>query len=273
MSSGAGFGLLRMERAVRRICLLEHPSPDQRTGAPRVRYPWLPAPQIIREPLCVLIIRLVAMPHLAATVCSGGQGWMDGISYYQPHQTAADFIGNETYNYPFIHGQGPCPVGFRCRYSDVNIVTYQTGVTSNLRQIARPIQRVTTMMAGPNQIQHNQYFHIFTSATNPPPVGAWVEKVGQASGWTAGQIAFTCQNVAKANPPDVRMLCQTGVSGWAQAGDSGSPVFTCSNPRCTGGGNISVIFNGILWGGIPNVLYYFSSKGNMDAELPPYIVH
>lgn len=90
---------------------------------------------------------------ITASHCSLTQAHLDNTKYYQPWPILNDFIGIETYDSPWIHGQGPCPSGHLCRYSDVNMVTYDGGTTSYFRDIARPIQRVTSQNPGPIQVQ------------------------------------------------------------------------------------------------------------------------
>lgn len=61
-----------------------------------------------------------------------------------------------------------------------------------------------------------------------PYMGEIVEKVGQTTGWTRGDVTHTCvdETTSFGGNPVMGLLCQARADFYTESGDSGSPVFT-----------------------------------------------
>lgn len=180
--------------------------------------------------------------------CSGKQGTVDGMLYYQPlNQTAAEFIGTELID-PKYFKNGACPRGKLCRYSDSIFVQGATGVNFALGTI------LTT--DGINTGSLTTQGSVTIAGTGSAPLGASVDKVGRTTGWTRGAITAKCANVAVSGTNIVN-LCQDIVENpnatIVLGGDSGSSVWT------TGANNTATLV-GLLWGG--------NSSGSMFVYSP-----
>lgn len=152
----------------------------------------------------------------------------------------------------------------RCRWSDSARVLYVgRAATSALAGIARPVV-VNDGSFNPLVSTHRQLNGLFriTSERATPLQGATVDKVGVFTGWTRGTVSKTCATLVNTSPdPKLLLLCQGVVSGLADNGDSGSPVFTLNPPDYR-----TVELNGILWGG-DGTQYAYSPMKNIEREL------
>lgn len=178
---------------------------------------------------------------VTAAHCTGDVGQVDDIVFEQP--TGGSGIGTEAVDPPFWTGTHPetgesCPSWAfgGCRYADAALVEYDTGVPDSLGFVARPgcsdcegTGEVAVDAQDPT-IRLIDEKHVFAE-------GQSVHKIGQATGWTVGEVDKTCIHV-DANqydtpqdhfPPGTALLCQVEVdddSGdpLTQKGDSGSPA-------------------------------------------------
>jgi hypothetical protein len=190
--------------------------------------------------------------------CTATQGGNQGTRYYQPlSSTANSSIGTEVADPTYFQG-GVCPAGRRCRYSDAARARYNSGVSSNLAQIARTTSRGA--LSGPLTISTANPFLTITAERANPVAGAQANKIGRTTGWTFGQIVGTCAAV-NVSGTNITQLCQSLVSAGVGAGDSGSPVFSWPGS----GGNVTLL--GILWGGSADgTLFVFSPMSGIERS-------
>jgi hypothetical protein len=190
--------------------------------------------------------------------CTATQGGNQGTLYYQPlSSTANSSIGTEVADPTYFQG-GVCPAGRRCRYSDAARARYNSGVSSNLAQIARTTSRGA--LSGPLTISTANPFLTITAERANPVAGAQANKIGRTTGWTFGQIVGTCAAV-NVSGTNITQLCQSLVSAGVGAGDSGSPVFSWPGS----GGNVTLL--GILWGGSADgTLFVFSPMSGIERS-------
>jgi hypothetical protein len=168
--------------------------------------------------------------------CSGKQGTVDGMLYYQPlNQTAAEFIGKELID-PKFFKNGACPRGRNCRYSDSIFVKGADNVGFALGTI------LTT--TGVNTGSLDIAGSVSIAGIGSAAIDDEVNKVGRTTGWTRGRVAAKCANVAVSGS-NVVNLCQDIVENpdatIVGGGDSGSSVWT-------GNGGAATLV-GLLWGG------------------------
>ncbi len=189
--------------------------------------------------------------------CTTVQGGVEGTQYWQPTQSATNFIGTEVAD-PLYTTGGGCPIGRLCRRSDAARAAYDAGSTSRLGRIGR----TTGANNGSLTLGSPANFTITAeSAADNFVIGSFAEKVGRTTGWTRGQITNTCVNT-NVSGSIITQLCQTFVSAGVGSGDSGSPVF-----RVMSGTNVRLL--GILWGGSGSSLFVFSPLKNVEQELGP----
>ena len=190
--------------------------------------------------------------------CTATQGGNQGTLYYQPlSSTANSLIGTEVADPNYFQG-GVCPAGRRCRYSDAARARYNSGVSSNLAQIARTTSRGA--LSGPLTISTANPFLTITAERANPVAGAQANKIGRTTGWTFGQINATCAAV-NVSGTNITQLCQSLVSAGVGGGDSGSPVFSWPGT----GGNVTLL--GILWGGSADgTLFAFSPMSGIERS-------
>jgi hypothetical protein len=203
-------------------------------------------------------IRGIDRGFVTASHCSDQQGSVDGTAYYQPlDQVSQDFIGTEIADPAYVRGIGKdCPRVRRCRQSDANFSSEgPRGVA--VGKIAR-----TTGLGSLTIDSVNPTFTI--NGEGEAHKGAFVNKVGQTTGWTRGTVSAECVDTSVQGSTIV-LLCQTFVTSSSgvivQGGDSGSPVF--GDPS---GGNVTLL--GGLWGGNQSgTQFVYSPIANIEAEL------
>lgn len=122
-----------------------------------------------------------------------------------------------------------------CRLSDLALGRYDEDVKATRGHIARPISKSRTR--GP--IEYSGHLMV-TAKYTVPTVGMILNKVGQTTGWTWGDVEQTCTD--RYADGGYWVLCSDRVDAGAYHGDSGAPVF-----RETGGNTVGMY--GSLWGG------------------------
>jgi hypothetical protein len=200
---------------------------------------------------------------VTASHCSAVWGGVDNSPYFQPLSTDANsFLGNEVHDVPFFTG-GPCPVGRRCRWSDVNGVRYAPGVSNAFARIyrTRDIFSVTIDPVNP-------MFNIVAELAFPM-VGDSLYKIGRTTGWTRAVVSASCVNTNVEGPGFTEtFLCQehaVSSPGGVLPGDSGAPVFF----RFPAGFQ-TVRLMGLLWGATTEGdLWAFSAMNEIRFENPP----
>lgn len=176
-----------------------------------------------------------------------------------PYAQGGSFIGTEiadpvyTTNASTLTGHA-CPSGFVCRNSDAALVSHATSDFTFAR-IARTSFSGST--SGSKSIVGTfQITFEYKPPASAPFVGMPLDKMGAATGWTAGKVSDTCLDIASGG---FVYFCQDLVNAGATFGDSGSPVFRRVSDS-------EVWFYGLLWGGIEGGKYVFSSLTNIAAD-------
>ncbi len=146
--------------------------------------------------------------------------------YNQPSWVTDAFIGTEAHD----------PKGDlcgtlwskRCRRSDAAILYHSGGAANSLGRIARPIGPPSFGFYGwPSSLEIDPNASSFRIINDDEEVSHnwFVEKVGRTTGWTSGQVIYTCVHIPH-QKSDWRFLCQHGANYASGQGDSGSPVFS-----------------------------------------------
>jgi hypothetical protein len=198
---------------------------------------------------------------VTASHCSDRQGAVDSTTYYQPmDQVAADVIGTEIVDPPYIRNSAGCPKGRKCRRSDANFSRASGPRQFALRAIARPIA------VGSLDIDSGNPFLI--TGEGVAIKGATVNKVGRTTGWTQGTVSGTCVDTGVSGTSIV-LLCQTFVESnhtIVQGGDSGSPVFAIA-------GNGVTLLGGLWGGNSDGTQFVYSPIANIKEELGAMQTH
>jgi len=153
-----------------------------------------------------------------------------GNYIHQPSNDPDQFIAFE-----WIDPYGWVCGSYRCRYSDSAWLWSYGGEGENQR-IAR-----TQYWNGNKTIDTNTPRFIITGS-RAAVQDMDMEKVGQKTGWTYGQVSAVCTDEISAAGP--KMVCQDRVNYSSDGGDSGSPVFFWK--WWDGPSNVDLV--GIHWG-------------------------
>lgn len=164
--------------------------------------------------------------------------------YYQPAWSPAGFIGTEAHD---PQGQ-PCGSLWskRCRYSDAAILYHSGGAANSLGRIARTVGPPSFGFYGwGGSVEIDPDASSFRIIRDDEEVSFnwFTEKVGRTSGWTSGQVVYTCVHIPHYERSDWMLLCQHGADYARGGGDSGSPVFSRVNTQSE-----EVRLFGIHWG-------------------------
>lgn len=146
----------------------------------------------------------------------------DGVSVYQPKDTIGfSIVGVERWD---PHWQY-CGGFSGCRLSDAAVIRYNGSPPNNFGYIARTIGRVGGPGGQGSLTIESANPRIPIVGTNSFPVaGTIVEKIGQTTGWTFGQVTNTCFPVVVSD--GFMRLCSYQATYGSGPGDSGSPVFS-----------------------------------------------
>lgn len=192
--------------------------------------------------------------------CTNVQGGEEGTKFYQPSETGTNFIGTE-YSDPDYFSVSPCPSGRLCRYSDSSFESYDSGVDTRDGRIARTTYRGRT--TGSLVISPSDPFFLIRAEAGNPVQSEELNKVGQTTGWTYGDVTQTCTDT-NVSLSTITLLCQYIVDAGAGPGDSGSPVFGWHYGGSSGTEEVTLY--GVLWGGSGND-FVFSSIGLVEYEI------
>jgi hypothetical protein len=204
---------------------------------------------------------------------------MDNTAFYQGGFRPDDVVGAEGLDPPgFASGGFPCPKHILCRYSEAAFIEYDAVVP--LGVIAKTTGLTVTSAPNTN-VDPTQVFGIATPPTQAYLAGLTLNKVGRRTGWTNGQIVYTCANFA--SPSEVT-LCQYTVGNsnasdpnWqiADISDYGAPVFRLRNfsflnfRNFSNSGRNDVELYGMLWGMLgspPYQGFVFSPIGGVPFQ-------
>lgn len=199
----------------------------------------------------------------------------DGSLAYQPNPQTPS-IGFEVNDHPWSW----CVYGYtlwHCRQTDVALIQHTDSPDSIMQgYIARTTQRSIGWNAGAGSHivdPSNPHFEI-QGVEGYPWMGLRVDKMGQVTGWTAGDVIHTCSLILNwaSDPPfnydHYAFLCAYGADYYAESDDSGSPVFLWY-------GNYIGIAGIHAGHNIPGHFSWFSAYGSIVTEfgwldvLPP----
>ena len=164
-----------------------------------------------------------------ASHCTINMGVVNGDDFGQP--SLANVIGDEALDPPFFtYLQNPdCPPGRQCRYTDIALIAYRSGVTFTHRQFA--LLSPPSLSISSTATFTNMIFNL--------SVGADVRKIGASTGLTIGKIVNTCvtiPHIVNGVDTNIRMLCQDEADYTSSSGDSGGTVYSMAynQPMCYG---------------------------------------
>jgi hypothetical protein len=189
-----------------------------------------------------------------------------GTKFYQNTFTASNLVGTEIAD-PVLFQGGSCPTNRQCRWSDAAVIEHaNANSTWDIRKIHKTLSRGTTGFTI-EQItidSANPLFTIVGEKSSPSPI-TLLNKMGRTTGWTGKSYSFLCADINVVDQfnqdTGITLLCQDGVKARADAGDSGSPVFSRRSSTST-----EAFLYGIVWGGSPTEFAY-SAMVNIEFEL------
>jgi hypothetical protein len=180
---------------------------------------------------------------VTSTDCTGQAWQLDGAFFVQGPPFSANLLGREAVDPTGFRGFNifdSCPKYQVCRYSNSVFIDYYQGISSSQGVVARTTALTTT--STPNiTVDPSTKFGIASGPSQPYLVGLTLNKVGQATGWTSGQVANTCATFYQ--PGLGLYLCQYIVGNstitdpnWsiADISENGAPVFRMRNFRFKG---------------------------------------
>lgn len=157
-----------------------------------------------------------------ASHCTAEPGSADGEWWWQPDYCplpcypGLDAIGHVEMDPPFTSSWS-CPSERECRYSDAALVEATMSVEQDWGHIARVLSG--TFWAGSR-------YRITETYSGFAGWGTTLSKVGQRTGFSAGEVSYSCIDVSSDDQiPGKTFLCQDAFQAQADGGDSGSPVF------------------------------------------------
>lgn len=194
--------------------------------------------------------------------CTTHFGELDNAVFFQGGRR----IGYETHDPPLFDQSvdGRCtPNSVRCRYSDAAVVRYDAVSLSRYGYIAQTAgsrRDSATIQLNPTRPE----FRIRNDLFRAPVHGETLNKIGQWTGWTVGEVTATCADlVTTANTRQgqpIVLLCQGSVNAGTDSGDSGSPVFVRYSDTEVG-------LIGLLWGGERGRQFHFSPIDLVQWEI------
>jgi hypothetical protein len=206
---------------------------------------------------------------ITSSHCTDRFGIVDNTKFGQPDPGLfwSSLLGIESVDPPLSPNLQGCPAGAVCRLSDAVFADRGPVPATHfaLGRIAAPGQMCLghppPPLPGPCQIEMNSPSDTLAivGLGGTASIGARLGKIGRTSGWTVGSVSATCAHVKNEDRPGVVLLCQTIVDGFADRGDSGSPVFSLLQ-------NNTVVLFGLLWGA-DGTSWVFSPIDAIQAEL------
>jgi hypothetical protein len=204
-----------------------------------------------------------------ASHCSKVQGFTEGMDTL--YSQGGTQIGHEMFDPPLVselQDNRFCPYPTSsCRNSDVTFVGYDSVLWD-----PGAVARTTYGQVGNQGLNNTAGSLILSSPAEfiyqggiTPITGMALDKVGETTGWTTGNVGSTCVNWVTGH---VYILCSNWVNAAATFGDSGAPVF-----QVTGSNTAS--FSGIVWGQY-NGGYWFSATDQIAKDMGPgvnYLSH
>ncbi len=196
----------------------------------------------------------------------------DTTLFEQRNQSSLSYdAGREVYDPTYYAVGTTCSGGFfLCRGADATLVGHDNDTIPDTLGIVYRTTSVGIGSAGSKTIASTDpKFTILDVLTSHSQlyVNAWMDKVGQKTGWTRGKITRTCFDVIAPKG----LYCQYESATYSDVGDSGSPMFVSYNGRDAGipDGGPYIRLMGILWGGVPGVpdTSFFSPYDGIENDL------
>lgn len=167
---------------------------------------------------------------VSASHCTYKRAEPDGYSFRQPE--GGQVIGPEIVD-PYAHLCG----SNLCREADAALMS--ASVPIDFEKIARTTQRSSCDACGASLNIDTANPTLTITDTYPHTIeGETLDKIGQTTGWTYGEVFSTCDDIEVDN---LVKLCSDRINFSVDFGDSGSPVF-----RLAPYGNVQL--RGIVWG-------------------------
>ncbi len=143
-----------------------------------------------------------------------------------------------------------------CRNSDAALIEYDDSVSWSFGHIARPTY--AGQWSGSTAISGRFWI---TDSYVTVVQGDTLHKVGYRTGWTVGEVSDPAVDRQSGG---YWYIDQVMVRAGADGGDSGSPVFEMGTY-----GRVSLA--GVLWGGWPDSVYFYSPLKNIEDDFGAYI--
>jgi hypothetical protein len=159
---------------------------------------------------------------ITAAHCTSEYGAVHGDEFYQPTEAGGNLIGYEAVDPALLSpGTTYCPawVNYGCRSSDAAFLWYSSSSLPDSLTIAR-----TNAPNGSTTISSTHpRFLVSGGSLDFPYDGMDVYKVGIATGWTAGEVTETCEDMYLGG---IITFCAAVTDLENDDGDSGAPFFT-----------------------------------------------
>lgn len=166
--------------------------------------------------------------------CSNEFGYPEPTRYDQPDYNAGNpnlwYVGRE-----YLDPRFTSSLFYDYRYSDMNLVRHAASNPFRAFQIARTTGYVYGQYGvGSDVIDPANPPFTVTGETGAPYQGQVLDKVGQSTGWTFGQVtADKCIDVRVSDDPRTGrsryIRCAARLDAGGNTGDSGAPVFSISS--------------------------------------------
>ena len=193
-----------------------------------------------------------------ASHCSAIEGSTSDQTIFYQALPFSDRIGLE-YRDPFgfYNDDDPfwCAIGVLCRWADFLLADYDNEGDAVVGLIARTMSRGRSQ--GSVTLNPSDSVFYVTATAEYPIGGQLLEKMGITTGWTYGWVTDTCKDYLS---DAVLYVCQYSVSGGANFGDSGAPVFIWT-------GTQTATLYGTLWARIGSQKFVFSTLGRIKKHL------
>lgn len=148
-------------------------------------------------------------------------GVATGSTIRQPQNGNA--IGTEVYDRPFISSSdmpaGVCPDNHSCRWADVAVYQYNSGIANDLGRVAKVTATRSFSVSGSWPVTHER----------SPIQGETLKLLGRTSGLRSGTVEATCVDYNWPGADNTTLLCQYRHSYGLDGGDSGGPLYRQGN--------------------------------------------
>ena len=197
---------------------------------------------------------------VTASHCTETAFEVDNDSVWQNTIAASNFIGKEHKDPP-----GSTCGSYPCRASDAAAIDLVLSPDSiGLYQIARTtFRREGTASEGSRTIDASDPYFTIENESHYPVMGMELNKIGQTTGWTYGNVVTTCEEVPVTDDLDPEtdyiVTCGYEIDARAGPGDSGAPVFYWDTAED------EIWLTGIVFGGNPTA--WFSPMSSIEDDL------